>query len=56
MKENIDVRYRKVWRRNEKQEEKENENHVPEIIITRFTTTQDHDEFIGQEEGVIMQR
>jgi hypothetical protein len=55
MKENIDVRYKKVWRRNEKQEEQVNENQVPEIILTRFTTTQDHNEFTGQEEGVRIQ-
>jgi hypothetical protein len=30
------VRYRKVWRRNEKQEEHVNEDQVPEIILTSF--------------------
>jgi hypothetical protein len=52
MKENTDVRYMKVWRRNEKQEEKVNEHHVPKIIVTIFIATQDHNEFTGQEEGV----
>jgi hypothetical protein len=55
MKQNIDVRYRKVWIRNEKQEEKMNENQVPEIVLTRFATTQDHDESIGKEEDVRIQ-
>jgi hypothetical protein len=31
MKENINVRYMKVWRRKERQEEQVNEEHVPEI-------------------------
>jgi hypothetical protein len=55
MKENIDVRYMKVWRRNEKQEEKVNENQVPEIILTRFAAVQDHDESTGKEEDVRIQ-
>jgi hypothetical protein len=50
MKENTDVRYMKVWRRNEKQEEQVNEDQVPEIVLTIFTTVQDHNEFTGQEE------
>jgi hypothetical protein len=50
MKENTDVRYIKVWKINEKQEEKVNEDQVPEIVLTRFTTMQDHNEFVGQEE------
>jgi hypothetical protein len=29
-----DIRYRKVWRRNGKQEEQVNEEHVLEIILT----------------------
>jgi hypothetical protein len=32
MKENIDVRYMKVWRRKERQEEKVNKEQVPEIV------------------------
>jgi hypothetical protein len=55
MNENIDVRYMKVWRRNEKQEEHVNENEVLEIILTIFTVVQDHNEFMGQEEGVRIQ-
>jgi hypothetical protein len=31
MKENIDNRYKKVWKRKERQEEKMNEEQVPEI-------------------------
>jgi hypothetical protein len=52
MKENTDVRYMKVWRRNEKQEEKVNKEHVPEIILIVFTIVQDHNEFTVQEEDV----
>ena len=55
MKENIDVRYRKVWRRNEKKEEKVNENQVPEIILTIFVAVQDHDESTGKKEDVRIQ-
>jgi hypothetical protein len=54
MNENTDVRYKKVWIRNEKQEEKVNENQVPNIVLTIFSATQDHDESIGREEGVRM--
>jgi hypothetical protein len=36
MKENIDIRYKKIWRRKEKQEEQVNEK-LPEIILTGFT-------------------
>jgi hypothetical protein len=50
MKENTNVKYMKFWRINEKQEEQVNEYQVLEIILTRFTTVQDHNEFIGQEE------
>jgi hypothetical protein len=31
MKQNIDIRYTKVWRGKERQEEKMNKEHVPEI-------------------------
>jgi hypothetical protein len=31
------------------------ENQVPEIILTRLTIAQEHNEFIGQEEGVRIQ-
>jgi hypothetical protein len=31
-----DVRYKKIWRRNEKQEEWVNEDQVPEIVLTGF--------------------
>jgi len=55
MKENIDIGYMKVWRRNEKQEDKVNENQVPYIILTRFIATKYHNEFIGHEEGVRIQ-
>jgi hypothetical protein len=33
MKENIDVRYTKVWKRKERQEEKVNKEQVPTIIV-----------------------
>jgi hypothetical protein len=50
VKENTNVRYRNVWRRNEKQEEHVNEYQVLEIVLTIFTTTKDHNEFASQEE------
>jgi hypothetical protein len=50
-----DVRYRKVLRRNEKQEEHVNENQVLEIVLTRFVATQNHDESRGKEKDVIFQ-
>jgi hypothetical protein len=56
MKENTDVRYKEVWRRKEKQEEKVNEEQVPEIVLTGFATTQDHDESTGQEEYFIIRK
>ena len=46
----------KVWRRNEKQEEHVNEDHVPNIVLTRFVVVQDHDESIGKEEVVRIQK
>jgi hypothetical protein len=36
MKENIDIRYKKIWRRKEKQEEQVNEK-LSEIILIGFT-------------------
>jgi hypothetical protein len=42
----------KVWRRNKKQEEKVNEDQVPEIVLTIYIVKQDHNEIIGQEEDV----
>jgi hypothetical protein len=42
-------------RRNEKQEEQVNENQVPEIVLTRFAATQNHDESRGKEKDVIFQ-
>jgi hypothetical protein len=55
MKENIDVRYMKVWIRNEKQEEQVNENQVLEIVLTRFAAVKDHDESTVKEEDVRIQ-
>jgi len=52
MKENIDDRYKKAWRRSEKQEEQVNEEQIQGIILTGFLATQDHDEFRGKEEIV----
>jgi hypothetical protein len=51
-----DVRYMKVWRRNEKQEEQVNEDQVPEIVLTGFAVVRDHDESIGKEEEVKIQK
>jgi hypothetical protein len=45
MKENIDIRYNKVWRR--KQEDKVNEE-LLDIIIIRFVNVRDHDESTGK--------
>jgi hypothetical protein len=47
-----DVKYGKVWKRNEKQEEHVNEDHVPEIILMGFAVVRYHDESIGKEEEV----
>jgi hypothetical protein len=55
MKENIDDRHKKVWRRSEKQEEKLNEEQVQGIVLSRFVVAQDHDEFTGKEESVRIQ-
>jgi hypothetical protein len=51
-----DVRYRKVWRRNEKQEEHVNEDQVPKIVLTGFVVVRDHDESTGKEEEVRIQK
>jgi hypothetical protein len=50
MKENIDERYKKDWRRGEEQEEFLNEEKVQGIVLIGFVVAQDHDEFIGKEE------
>jgi hypothetical protein len=55
MKENIDERHKKVWRRSEKQEEQVNEEQVQGIILSGFAVAQDHDEFTGKEESVGIQ-
>jgi hypothetical protein len=55
MKENIDERHEKVWRRSEKQEEKENEEQVQGIVLSGFVVAQDHDEFTRKEESVKIQ-
>jgi hypothetical protein len=55
MKENIDDRYKKAWKRSEKQEEQVNEEHVQGIVLTGFAAAQDHDEFTGKEESVRIQ-
>jgi hypothetical protein len=57
MKKNIDIRYKKVWRRKKKEKKKrENEEQVneelPEIILSGFAVVQDHDESTGKEEDV----
>jgi ATP-dependent protease HslVU (ClpYQ) ATPase subunit len=46
MKENIDDRYKKAWKRSEEQEEQVNEEHIQGIVLTGFPEAQDHDEFI----------
>ena len=53
MKENIDERHKKVWRRSEKKE-KVNEEQFEGIILLGYVVAQDHDEFIGKEESVII--
>jgi hypothetical protein len=50
IKENIDERYKKDWRRGEEQEEFLNEEKVQGIVLIGFVVAQDHDEFIGKEE------
>jgi hypothetical protein len=54
MRENIDIRYNKVWRRNKKQEEQVNEE-LLEIILTIFTELLNHDESTDKEEDVRIQ-
>jgi hypothetical protein len=49
MKEHNNVRYRKVWRINEKQEEQVNEDQVPEIVLTIFIVVKCHNELARQE-------
>jgi hypothetical protein len=51
-----DVRYKKVWRRNEKQEEQVNEDQVPKIVLIGFVVVRDHDESTGKEEEVKIQK
>jgi hypothetical protein len=55
MKENIDNRYKKDWRRSGKQEEQVTEEQVHGILPSGFSVAQDHDEFIGKEESVGIQ-
>jgi hypothetical protein len=55
MKENNNIRYKKVPIRKQKQEEKVNEE-LLEIILTRFTELQNHDESRGKEEDVIIHK
>ena len=55
MKENIDERHKKFWRRSEKQEEHVNEEQVQGIMLTGFEAIQDHDESTRKEEDVRIQ-
>ena len=51
MKENIDIIYKKVWRRKQEQEEQVNEE-LPKIIVIGFVDVQYHDESIDKEEDI----
>jgi hypothetical protein len=53
MKENIDIRYKKVWKRKQEhvKEEHMNEEH-PEIILSRFVVVQDQEKSTGKKEDV----
>jgi hypothetical protein len=52
MKQNIDDRYKKDWKRNEKQEERVNEEQVQGIALIGFAVAQVHNEFTGNEESI----
>jgi hypothetical protein len=52
MKENIDERHKKVWRRIEKQEEWVNEEKVQGIILSGFAVAQYQDEVTRKHESV----
>jgi hypothetical protein len=49
MEENTDIRYKKVWRRKQEQEEHVNKQ-LPKIILTRIAEVQDRDESISKKE------
>jgi hypothetical protein len=53
MKENIDIRYKKIWKRKQEQvkEEQMNEEH-PEVILSGFAVVQDQDKSTGKKEDV----
>ena len=54
IRENIDIRYKKVWRRKQKQEEYVNEE-LSKFIVSEFVKSQDHDESTGTKEDVKVQ-
>jgi hypothetical protein len=51
MKDNTNIRYKKVWRRKKKQEEQVNED-ILEIVLTGFVEVWNHNESIEKEEDV----
>ena len=51
MKENNDIKYKKVWWRKKKQDEQVNEELI-EIILIGFAYVRDHDESTSKEEDV----
>jgi hypothetical protein len=57
MKENIDIRYNKVWIRNKEQKEKVNEEQVNEVLLWIILTgfTEFHNKYIGKEEYIKIQ-
>jgi hypothetical protein len=54
MKENTDIRYKKVKRIKKNREEKVNEE-LTDIILTRFIEFRNHDEYTSKEEYVRIQ-
>jgi hypothetical protein len=55
LKEKTDIRYKKVWGRKKKQEEKLNEENL-EIVLTRFAEVGNHDESTCKEEDIRIQK
>jgi hypothetical protein len=53
MKENIDFKYKKVWKRKQEQvkEEQMNKGH-PYVILSRLAIVQDQEKSIGKKEDV----
>ena len=53
MKENIDIRYKKVWKRKQERvkEDQMNEGH-PEVILSGLAIVRDQEKSTGQKEDV----